>query len=362
MKKHPTRKKRKTKKRATVKVGSYPGQLTFIGEDRADQVKMEFIQFDRDDFIIKEITNPNQALEYFKAEKVNWLNVDGIHDAQLMEKLGDLLKIDSLVLEDIMNTGHRPKVEEYEDYTFVVLKMLAYNEEEHDISSEQISFVLTNDHVISFQEKPGDVFEPIRDRIRTGLGKVRYSDVDYLAFLLFDIIIDNYFLIIEKFGEQLDGLEERVLVGADEQIMEEIQALKRQLVTVRKAIFPLREMLNFFTKGESNFVSDEYLKYYRDSYDHCLTVMDSLDTYIDTIGSIRDLYMSTISHKMNQIMKVLTIMATLFIPLTFIVGIYGMNFDYMPELKYKYGYFVVWGVMIIITISLVVYFKRKKWF
>ncbi|MEX1002879.1 MAG: magnesium/cobalt transporter CorA [Crocinitomicaceae bacterium] len=344
------------------KIGAPPGSLVHIGKHRDESVKVSQLDFNEtvlDEKSVDELADLAAAKEN---QTVSWVNVDGIHNASIIKNIGELFEIDALVLEDIMNTGHRPKVEEHENFTFIIIKMLHYNEQEEHIESEQVSIVLGKTFVISFQEKEGDVFDPIRDRIRKALGRVRQKGTDYLAYTLIDIIIDNYFNIIEILGDELEELEVQVLEKPNDALLNDLQWLKKELVKVRKAIYPLREMTRFLSTGGSLFLEKETLKYYRDAYDHSISVIDSIESYVEVTNSIRDLYMSNMSNKMNKIMKVLTIMASLFIPLTFIVGVYGMNFEYMPELAMRYGYFVVWGIMIVITGGMIYYFKKKDWF
>jgi magnesium transporter len=264
-------------------------------------------------------------------------------------------------LEDIVHTGQRPKMEEFDDYLFVVLKMLVYDDKENEVLSEQVSLVLGKDFVISFQESEGDVFNAVRERIRTDKGRIRKMGCDYLAYRLIDAIVDQYFVVLEKFGEQIEFLQEAVLSAPSPEILEAIQETKREVIFLRRYVWPLREAISGLQRGESDLVSDNVQLYLRDVYDHTIQVIDSIETFRDMISGTMDVYLSSVSNKMNEVMKVLTIMATIFIPLTFIAGVYGMNFEYMPELKWRAGYFIVWIVMIILGILMLIGFKRKKW-
>ncbi|MBD3636246.1 MAG: magnesium/cobalt transporter CorA [Crocinitomicaceae bacterium] len=352
---------RKGKSR-TIKSGAIPGTLMHIGPETDASVIIDMIDFGPDQITEKQIDEEHDLKGYLETGSVSWINLTGIHNANRLRNVGDLFELDDLLLEDIMNTDHRPKLEEFPKHSFLVLKMLSINESGH-VESEQVCLVLGSNYVLSFQERTGDVFEPIRERIRKDLGRVRKLKADYLAFLLIDIIIDNYFFVIEELGDKLDLLEQRVLENPEEDILQELQSYKAQLITVRKAVFPLREMLSSILKEDCDNINKVSLKYFRDSYDHCMDVIDSVEAFTDLSNSVRDLYISAISNKMNQIMKVLTIMASIFIPLTFIAGLYGMNFNYIPEIhELKYGYFIILGVMLVVTIIMIRFFKRKKWF
>lgn len=266
-----------------------------------------------------------------------------------------------MVLEDIVNTTQRPKIDEYENYIFIVLKMLYYNKDEN-IVIEQVSFVLGENYVLTFQESEGDVFGSIRDRLRLNRGRIRGMKSDYLLYALIDAVVDNYFTIIETLGNKIEDLETDLFTGTvREDINIEVQQLKREILKVRRAIFPLREIINRIEKGDYPFIFKRTITYFRDIYDHLVQVTENLDIYREMIWSLMDMYMTTISNKMNEVMKLLTIIATIFIPLTFIAGIYGMNFENIPELHYKYSYYILWGIMIMIFLGMIYYFKKKKW-
>jgi magnesium transporter len=266
-----------------------------------------------------------------------------------------------LLLEDIVNTKQRPKLEDYGGYFFIVLKMLHYHEEENRLEVEQASFIVGPNYVISFQEKVGDFFEGVRDRLRSAKGRLRKCGTDYLFYALIDAIVDSYFIILEKLGEKIEALEERLLESAEPESLQTIHALKREMIRLRKSVWPLREVISSLRKGESKLVKKSTEVFFRDVYDHTIQVVDTIESYRDLISGMHDLYLSNVSNKMNEIMKVLTIIATIFIPLTFIAGIYGMNFEYIPELKFHWGYFVVWIIMIIIGAGMAVFFRKKKW-
>lgn len=295
------------------------------------------------------------------SETVTWLNINGLNNVKEIEKIGLHYNLHPLVLGDIVNVTQRPKIDEYEDYLFVVLEMLDYDAN-NNVSSEQISFILGKHYVLSFQEAEGDVFNTIRERLRTAKGRIRQLDADYLLYSLIDTIVDHYFNIIETLGDKVEHLETLLFESnTEETITKDIQVLKCEILKVRRAIFPLREVISRIEKHESNLILKKSKTYYRDIYDHIIQVSENIDIYREMIWSLMDMYMTTISNKMNEVMKVLTIMASIFIPLTFIAGIYGMNFDNIPELKNENGYFILWGVMILLFIGMLIYFKKKKW-
>ena len=354
-------KKRKKIKRS-IKAGVSPGTLVHVGNIFNKDVQLDLIDFNENELLEVCVLQLEDHQQAFSKDTVSWLNMIGIHDANAIKALGEYFSIDELVLEDIMNSNKRPKVEDFDDYLFLTVQMMSMTETE-GLQNEQVSFVLFKDKIISFQESEGDVFDPIRARIRTSKGKVRFKKVDYLGILLLDIIVDNYFFSLETLGEKIDALEERVMKDTSDKFMEELQDIKTQLTTMRRAVFPMRELLSFLMRKENKLISPENNKYVRDTYDHCVEVLDELDTLVEQINSIRDQHMSVVSNRMNQIMKVLTIMTALFIPLTFIAGIYGMNFKNMPEIENsEYGYVSVLSVMAVITVALIVYFRRKGWF
>jgi magnesium transporter len=351
----------KSVRKVSKKIGLPPGSLVHIGEQKIDNAKMTVIDYSKALFTERAVDKIEECDQCMAQNCVSWLNVNGLHDVALMDSIGKYFGLHTLVLEDIMNTKHRPKAEEYDDYLFFTLKMLHYNEETLEVENEQVSFVLGEYTIVSFQEKAGDVFEPIRERIRKGKGKVREKKTDYLVYLLIDIVIDNYYSVIEQLGNRLEELEELVLDNPPKDFLSTLQQLKKQLIMVRKAIYPLREAIGIMQKGETQFVADDTLKYFRDVYDHTITVIDSVETYRDMLSSIKDIYLSSLSNKMNNTMKVLTIMASIFIPLTFIAGVYGMNFKDMPELNSPYGYPGVWIAMIVTALGLIIYFKKRDW-
>ncbi len=280
---------------------------------------------------------------------------------KLIDELGTHFGIHPLVLEDILSTGQRPKLEEFEDHLCVITRMLIYVDQGEEISSEQVSLILGKNYVISFQEREGDVFGPIRERLRNRKGRITRQGADYLAYALIDIIVDNYFRIIEKVGDRLETMEDLVIGKAEPKTLQAIRAIKREMIFLRRSAWPLREVIGSLEKTETGIVHKSTRIYLRDVYDHVIQVVDTIETMRDMVSGLQDVYMSSVSNSMNEVMKVLTIIATIFIPLTFIAGIYGMNFEHMPELKYSWAYPGVWMVMILVAALMLIFFRRKRW-
>jgi magnesium transporter len=324
------------------------------------KVILELIQYNETDFVRKDNIPVEDIIAELKPNHVNWVNVDGLHDNTIIDKLGKHFCIHPLLLEDV-TTDHQPKAEEFDDYLFFTLKML-YRIENGVIDYEQISFVLGKDFVVSFQEKEGDLFDSFRERIRLSQGKVRKLKGDYLLYRLIDIIVDNYYQVLDAVGLQVEQIEEEVYQNPSETNFLKIQKIKKDLLFLRKALYPLRDALSKLTKDESGYIGNEMTKYFNDVYDHVVHLIDSLETYKDLNSGLMDIHINAMNTRMNEVMKILTVFSTIFMPLTFIVGVYGMNFDFMPELHWKYGYLVVWGFMITITVAMIRYFKFKKWF
>ncbi|AEH02021.1 magnesium/cobalt transporter CorA [Lacinutrix sp. 5H-3-7-4] len=356
--------RRKSKKRTQnykKQVGQVPGALVYTGKKETQKLFIETFDYNIDSIIEKELVNIEEAFKFKSSNTVTWINLNGLNHIDEIEKLGQHYDLHPLVLEDIVNTGQRPKIDEFEDYIFIVLKMMYYDESE-TIVSEQVSLILGENYVLSLQEAEGDVFDALRERIRQSKGRIRGLGPDYLLYALIDSIVDHYYAIIETMGNKIEDLEDNLFEGlTKEEITSDIQELKREVLKIRRAIFPLREIINRVDKSESKLIDNKTLHYFGDVYDHIIQVSDTIDIYREMIWGLMDMYMTTISNRMNEVMKVLTIISTIFIPLTFIAGIYGMNFQNIPELDYKYGYHIVWLVMIVIFIAMMYYFKRKKW-
>jgi magnesium transporter len=290
---------------------------------------------------------------------VTWINVDGIHNASVIEKIGALYNIHPLTLEDIANTDQRPKFEDYENYVVVMMKMLYYDTELHN---EQLSILLKSNVVITFQENHGgDAFYPIRKRLKEAKGRVRKFGADYLYYALIDAVVDSYFNILEIIGDKIELMDEQLISEPTPDTLNVLHTMKREMIFLRKSVWPVRDMVNSLERSETNLIQPTTDVYLRDVHDHVVRVIETVENYRDLINGMMDIYLSSLSNKMNEVMKVLTIISTLFIPVTFIVGVYGMNFDYMPELRSPYGYVATWVVMLVIMGSLLYYFRRKKW-
>jgi magnesium transporter len=322
---------------------------------------LELIQYNESDFAAYVNLGIDELLNKQKPKFVNWINLDGLSDTSLINKIGEHFSLHGLLLEDI-STDQQPKVEEYDDYLFFSLKML-YRIEGQFIDYEQISFVLGKDYLISFQEKEGDLFGSLRDRIRLDQGRIRKKGADYLLYRLVDIIVDNYYVVLDSIGEQIEHIEEDIYKSSSGQEFRKIQRLKKELIYLRKALYPLRDAMSKLIKDESGFIDTSNSRFFSDVYSHVAHLIDSLDTYKDLTSGLMDIYINTLNTRMNEVMKVLTIISTIFIPLTFIVGVYGMNFEFMPELHWKEGYFGVLILMLLIVIGMIWFFKyKKKWF
>jgi magnesium transporter len=348
-------------KKTSKKAGLSPGTLVYIGEKKAETTKFALINYDREQLQEKELAAIDESFPYKDTPPVTWININGLREINVIEKIGHHFDIHPLTLEDIVNTGQRPKAEEYDEYVFIVFKMLFYDDANDHITSEQVSLILGAHYLISFQEKEGDVFNFVRERIRKAKGRIRRSGPDYLAYALIDATVDHYFFILEKVGEKMEQMEEELLENPIPQTMRRIHSLKREMIFFRKQVWPIRELLNHLLHEESQLVQESSHIFFRDIYDHTIQVIDTIESMRDVLTGMLDLYLSTVSNKMNEVMKVLTIMATIFIPMTFVAGIYGMNFKFMPELEWKWSYPLLWVVLVTMFILMLFWFKRKRW-
>ncbi|WP_276365965.1 magnesium/cobalt transporter CorA [Chryseolinea sp. H1M3-3] len=324
------------------------------------KVILELITYNRETYSKFDELTTEELCKKLQPGQVNWVNVDGLGNLEIIEKLQVHFGLHALLIDDVLN-DQRPKSEEYEDYLFFTLKML-YRIDNTGIDYEQISFVLGKDFLISFQEKEGDLFDGFRERIRLDQGKVRKKHSDYLLYRLIDIIVDNYYNVLDRIGDLIEETEDDAYENPSNQSFYKIQSLKKEVIFLRKALYPLREALSKVVKGESEFIKEENLPYFADVYDHVAHLIDSLETYKDLTSSLLDIHINAMNTRMNEVMKVLTVISTIFMPLTFIVGVYGMNFEYLPELQWRWGYYIVWGVMLAIVVAMLLFFKRKKWF
>jgi magnesium transporter len=343
------------------KTGLPPGTPVFVGDKKAEETRVTILDYDETRIQDKEVKQIEECFPFKDTPTVTWINIDGVHDVGFIQKMGDQFGLHPLIIEDIVNTQQRPKMEESENYIYVVLKMLYIDHEKNETQVEQVSLVLGKNFVISFQERKGDIFEPIRERIRNGKGRIRKMGADYLAYALIDAVVDHYFIILEKDGEKIEELEDKVVSEPKPETLQEIHRLKREMIFLRRSVWPLRELVNSLERGESPLIHKSTRIYLRDVYDHTIQVIDTLETYRDMLSGMHDTYLSSLSNRMNEVMKVLTIIATIFIPLTFVAGIYGMNFEFMPELKWRWAYFGVWGLIFAIALIMVVYFRKRKW-
>lgn len=354
----------KRRKRRSHKTGLPPGTLVHIGERKTDKVSFTLFQYyeaECRERRPKDIDDVLAALSQSESETVTWLDVGGIHDVTVIERLGAFFHLHPLLLEDVVNTEQRPKAEEYEQHGYVVLKMLYCGADRSMIHTEQISLVYSPRFVVSFQENGGDVFAPIRERLRDGRGQVRKCGADYLMYTLVDAIVDSYFSVLEVLGEKSEAVENGLLNDPANQTIKDMYSLKRDLLFVRRAVWPLREVIRNLERGDARFIADDTRPYLRDVYDHTIQVIDTVETLRDMVAGMLDIYLSSMSNRMTSVMKVLTVITTIFMPLTFIAGVYGMNFEHMPEIKWRWGYPLVLTGMAMVGLFMALYFRRKKW-
>lgn len=345
------------KRERKKKLGLPPGTLVYVGKPTKEKVSIEVFTYDEDYYMETEIKSLNEIKELMK-NKVLWMNVNGVHDLKIIEKIGELFNLHPLLLEDVVNTTQRPKTDEYEDHIFLCMQMLSLDKE-YNIEKEHISLIIGKNYVITFQEKKGDVFDPIRDRIRNNKGSIRKNGADYLGYALIDVLVDNYYLILEKISDKIEETEEKVIEEVTENTINSIYNIKKDVILIRREIWPLRLIISKLRKSEK--IKRETNVFLKDVYDHTLEILETIEIFREIISGLLDINLSGISYKMNSIMKLLTMISTIFIPLTFIAGVYGMNFKNMPELRWEYGYFFILGVMLCIAIVMLVFFKKKKW-
>ena len=348
-------------KKISKKAGLPPGTLVHVGEDQKEKVKLRLIDFTEDQFEEKELHTIFESFPYKDKESVTWLDIVGVHEVDVIGALGKHYSLHPLLLEDVMNTDQRPKLDDYEDYLCLFLKILSYDDSNHRLRVEQISLVLGPRFVFTFQERDNPVFEPVRDRLRKAKGRIRKLGADYLAYSLIDAVVDNYFIILEKFAERIETLEEDLVSDPKPETLHQIHRLKREMIYLRKSAWPLREVANVLEKSESELVRPATKIFLRDIYDHAIHIIDSIETYREMLSSMLDIYLSSISNRMDQVMKVLTIIATIFMPLTFLAGVYGMNFKYMPELDSRWGYPAVLALMAALGGGMLLGFRKKGW-
>ncbi len=350
------------------KRGMSPGSLIFTGVKKTDKIEVSLFDYNSNTCKEMKVIDIDELAGYKNNPNVTWINITGLHDVNMLDRVGNIFNIHPLVLEDILNVSHSPKIEDYENYLFIVVKMINFNNDDNSLNIEQVSIIIGRNYIITFQEREGDVFEPLRERIRTAKGLVRKYGEDYLAYRLLDSIIDNYFIVLENFDENIEEIEDQILSQTNDSSLEQIHHLRKELIKLRRAVSPLREMIFTIEKEKFQFIQKSTFVYLRDLSDHVKQIIDTIENYREFINGLLDVYLSSASHRMNEVVKLLTIISTIFIPLTFIVGIYGMNFRTdvskwnMPELNWWLGYPFVMGLMLIIAVCLIIFFKKKRWF
>ena len=347
---------------ASEKIGLPPGSLIHVGEVLESAPRMTIVDYSKETVEELTIKSIDEILKYKDSKSVTWVIVEGLTGVDIIERIGEIFGIHDLVLEDILNTHQRPKFEEYDDHLFIVLKCLNTDSEQFNVTYEQISLLVLNNFVFAFKEKKDDLFQPVMERIRKSRGRLRNQGADYLSYVILDNIVDQNFILMDALDDAVSSIEDTLLTSEPTQeTLRLIQKLKREIITIRRYVSPVRELMSGMLRSESDIISEKTHIYLRDVSDHVIRVIESIESYRDILSGLFDIYMSSVSNKMNEVMKVLTVFASIFIPLTFLAGIYGMNFEHMPELKWKWAYPMLWGVFIIVPAVLLVYFKRKKW-
>lgn len=347
-------------RKASEKAGLPPGSLVHIGE-KSEQTRLSVIQYDARQANAHKDVSASDLSRFQETPGITWLNVTGLEDVAILQRIGQQYQIHSLIMEDVLHTGQRTKAEVFDDCIFLVFKMVRVDGEQADLDIEQVSMILGRDFVITFQEKQGDVFDPVRARLLEGKGRLRSSGPDQLAHAIADVIVDEYFAVLEQLSEMTEVLEGEVLAQGNHDLIGGLHHLKRRLVTIRRCIWPLREELAVLLRDEHPLIAKDTRPYLRDLYDHAIRVIDTVESLRDTTAGLLDAHLSSISNRMNEVMKVLTIISTTFIPLTFIAGVYGMNFEHMPELRIWWAYPLVWGLFVLISLGMIVFFRRKRW-
>ena len=341
--------------------GLTPGSLIHIGYQKMDRPIIRIMDYTVEKLVEKELESIEEVLPYLEQESVTWLNIYGIHDLDLMRRVGEIFDLPPMMLEDILDTDQRPKYEDAEKQDAFILKMLKYDEHKKLILAEQFTLVLGKNYVLTLQEQIGDVFNAVRERIRSRKPTSRLKYHDYLAYVLLDTVVDNYIILVESLGREIELLEEKLFINPEKSLVEEIYKYKTELSYMRKSVRPVRDLMGQLMKSENSLFLQEHTVYLHDLNDLVIQATDAIELYSGMISDHLNIYSTSVSNRINEVMKVLTIFASIFIPLTFIAGIYGMNFEYFPELSFKYSYFIFWGVVLIIGLGLLLYFRRKKW-
>jgi magnesium transporter len=352
-----------TQRNPAGKTGLPPGSLIHIGDDLQAATTVSMITLSATGVDEKKIQSIDGLLKYQQSESVTWLIVEGLRNTDLIAQIGAAFDVHQLVLEDILNTHQRPKFEEYNNYLYIVLKSIVSQAQGNfSVAYEQISLLLFDNVVVTFKEKADDLLEPVRQRILSSKGRLLTRGADYLAYMILDIIVDHCFILVDSLDEAVASLEDSLLVAEPTlETLYAIQMLKREILNIRRYISPIRELMAAMLRSESRLVDAKTRIYLRDVHDHAIRIIESIEVYREILSGLLEMYMTSINNKMNEVMKVLTVFASIFIPLTFLAGIYGMNFEYMPELRWKWAYPALWVVFLLIPAVLLVYFKRKKW-
>jgi magnesium transporter len=344
------------------KAGLPPGAIVHVGDVHQDDTKISVFNYNIDGIEEPPFESLEQLLDYKNNDRVTWVVVEGLSNADFIGKIGDIFDIHPLVIEDILTTHQRPKFEEYDHYVYMVLKSLSSDSKQFTVQDEQISILLLDHFVFTFKEKSDDLFVPVIQRIKTSKGYFRSMGADYLTYAILDVIVDNLFILIDALDETTLTLEDSLMTDEPTRVtLVLIQRLKRELIQIRRFVSPLRELMAGMLRSDSELIQEKTHIYLRDVSDHAIRIIESIESYQNILAGLLDIYISSISNKMNEVMKVLTVFASIFIPLTFIAGVYGMNFTDIPELHWKWGYPAIWGVFITITVALLIYFKKKKW-
>lgn len=343
------------------KFGLPPGSLVFTGRKKTEQLDVSIMEFGPDRLEESQSHDISSCFPCRDTGEISWVTITGLHDTEKIDTLCRHFGIHPLVSEDILNTNQRPKVEIFDDYIFITLKILDFEKDTRHIGIDQVSLILGSGYVLMFQEQQESLFDPLRKRIRESKGRIRRMGSDYLLFAILDIIVDHYFVNLEQVSDHIENIEKLLVAEPEPKTLNEIYRLKREVLFLRKSVWPLREAVSRLEKSESPLVTDGIVPYLRDLYDHTIQVIDSVETNRDLLSGMLDLYLTSVSSRMNQVMKILTIIATIFIPLTFIVGIYGMNFENMPELQWHYAYYAVLGFMFAVAIGMLIWFRKNRW-
>ena len=343
------------------KSGLPPGSLVHIGVERTEPIRITVVDYAQDQFEEREVRAVEELASYRGRPTVTWIDVVGIHDPGVIGQIGSQFSIHPLLMEDIMNTTQRPKIDDLGQYICLILKVITFDDRSMELRIEQVSLVFSDDFVLSFQESDSGIFKPLRERIRNSLGKARKMGADYLVYALMDAVVDHYFVVMEKMGEKIDVLEDEVVSNPKREVLRSVQQLRDEILLVRRSVWPLREVVSLLERAESPLIDKTTTIYFQDVYEHTIQVMDTVDTYRDILSGMFDIYLSSVSNRLNEVMKVLTIIATIFMPLTFIAGVYGMNFEFMPGLKSEYGFWIMCLFMLLVFGGMFLSFRKRKW-